>query len=172
MSSAFVKYDRTSRLLHWLNAAVIVWATLSGLMISFGAISSTLEHAVSEFNVSLTTLLVPFFIWRVLNRLYKPKPEYAEPLSKTHITVAHSMHLLLYALTAVVLISGLLRMPVPFSVFQLFTVPNLLSDPGLLGDIDTIHTLSCRVLAICVVLHIAAVIKHHTRGENMLSRMT
>jgi cytochrome b561 len=28
------------------------------------------------------------------------------------------------------------------------------------------------LLAVCVVLHIAAVIKHHTRGVNMLSRMT
>jgi cytochrome b561 len=82
------------------------------------------------------------------------------------------MHLLLYALTAVVLVSGLLRMPAPFSVFHLVTVPNLLSDPDLLGDIDTIHTLSCRVLAVCVVLHISAVIKHHSRGVNMLSRMT
>lgn len=172
MSSAFVKYDLTSRLLHWLNAAVIVWATLSGLMISFGALTSPLDHAVSEFNVSLTTLLVPFFIWRVLNRLNKPKPVYAEPLSGIHITLAHSMHLLLYALTAVVLFSGLLRMPVPFSVFDLVNVPNLLSDPELLDGVDTIHTLSCRLLAVCIVLHIAAVIKHHARGVNMLSRMT
>lgn len=172
MSSAFVKYDLTSRLLHWLNAAVIIWASLSGLMISFGALTPSLEHVLSEFNVSLTTLLVPFFIWRVLNRLSKPKPTYAEPLSNMHHTLAHMMHLLLYTLTAVVLISGVLRMPMPFSVFQLITVPNLLSDPGLLDNIDTVHTLSCRLLAVCVLLHIAAVIKHHTRGVNMLSRMT
>lgn len=172
MSSAFLKYDPTSRLLHWLNAAVILWATISGLLISFGFITSTFKHAIAEFNVSLTTVLIPFFVWRIVNTIRKPRPGYKAPLSDMHITLAHAMHITLYALTAVVLISGVLRMTAPFSVFHIVTLPNLVSTPSLLDSFDTLHIFSCRLLAVCVLLHVLAVIKHHMNGVNVLSRMT
>ena len=54
------RYSHAARILHWLSAVVILWATVSGI---YAAVTAENEVAmlISALNVSLTTLLIPVF---------------------------------------------------------------------------------------------------------------
>ncbi|WP_317930214.1 cytochrome b [Halioxenophilus sp. WMMB6] len=171
MATDLAKYDVTSRWLHWLHASVILWATVSGLTVSLGHVSKSLEQAIGGFNVSITSLLIPFFAWRLLNRSVSQKPGYGQALSTAEVWLARAMHWALYGLTCVVLVSGVMRMDAPFSIFHLLLVPNLVASPTVIEVFDQLHIISTRLLALCVLVHLLAVFKHQLRGTNILRRM-
>ena len=81
-----IHYSRRRVLLHWLSAAIILWALASGFYVAFNPVSASTEHWVGSLNVSLTTLslLVALHLcavlWhelsgrRVVRRMFFAKP--------------------------------------------------------------------------------------------------
>jgi cytochrome b561 len=163
-------YDRTARWLHWLSALVILWAMASGMTIAAVELEPGLKAVITSFNVSLTTCFIPFFVWRLVHALRTPKPvnTAVSARNRRHADIAHW---LLYVLVAVVLLSGVLMMEHESHLFGLVTLPNLVSDPAINDFFATVHTQACRLLAILVMVHIAAVIRHHLAGRRVLARM-
>ena len=57
-----MKYSTQQIILHWLSAIIIIWATLSGFYVAFCHPDQPVKEWIGFFNVSLTTLFIPFFI--------------------------------------------------------------------------------------------------------------
>lgn len=164
------KFDSSARFLHWLSAVVIIWATLSGLYISGDSIAPELKHLIGQFNISLTTVFIPFFIWRLVNRLSRRAPVLNE-IPRFQRCVACTMHLVIYLCIFTVLTTGVLMMDEPFTLFNLISIPNIVPDPQVTSGFEHLHKYASRFLGVCVLLHILAVVKHHLNGINLLGRM-
>ncbi len=119
MKKIFDKYDITARLLHWISALVILWAAISGFYLTSLNNDESIKHQIAELNVSITVVFIPFFFWRVIHRIKHGIPSYGNLLSEREVKIARAMHILLYTLVTVVLLSGILMMKKDFTVFNL-----------------------------------------------------
>ncbi len=164
------RYSFLARSLHWFSAVIILWATLSGIWLSSFQLEEGLKHQIAEFNVSLATVFIPFFFFRMAYRWYFGAPEY-DTLKASDAKVAVSIHWLIYILIAVVLLSGVLMMNRNFSLFHLVTLPNLIHDSSVTDSFSALHKHTSRILGVLVVLHMLAVVKHQLKGVNIIRRM-
>jgi cytochrome b561 len=165
------KYNRVARTLHWISAAVIIWASVAGIFIGLLDKHSALRAWLAAFNVSLTTAFTPLFVLRVVNAVRSRKPVSLDvPRWQQH--AAHFAHALLYALTSVALASGFLMMDHAIDVFGLVTLPNPVNDPDWNRYFYWLHRHSCAALFLLVMLHVAAVVRHERAGRPVLARMT
>jgi len=165
------KYDIASRILHWISAIIILWATVSGILISYFDVSESAKNFVGNFNVSLTTVFIPIFIFRVLNRLKLGAPTYNEILSGFEKRAALVTHMLLYIITTVVLVSGYLMMDTGINVFEIVELPVLIHEQDTQKMFEYLHTASNHLLALLIFCHVAAVIKHEIKGIHVYRRM-
>jgi cytochrome b561 len=147
-------YNRLTKQLHWLSAAVILWALGSGTMVALVDLNTAVTEQIVAFNILLTSLYIPVFLLRVLLRYRR---------GSVHSVPARLVHLGLYGATAVVLFSGVLMLEQPLGIAGPSTSIRTLA--------TSTHRVSCLVLAVLVCGHIAAVAWHHCRGRNILGRM-
>jgi cytochrome b561 len=166
-----VKYDFTSRVLHWISALVILWATISGFYTLLPKVDEHIKQLIASFNVSITALFIPIFCFRIINRLRNQTPSHVGLISSVEKKIAEAMHILLYVLVGVVLLTGVLMMDRPILIFSLFEFDQIFDDPTVLAVCKTVHRYSTELLAICVLIHIAALFKHELSGKRILRRM-
>ena len=165
------RYDRLTRYLHWVSAAVILWASLSGFYLATLDQHAAIRGWLSWFNVSLTTVYIPVFVVRVIHACRSQRPtKLAVPGWQQR--VAGIVHAVLYALTSVVLVSGVLMMDHAIDVFGIVTLPNPITDSHWNAVFYKVHRQSCAALFLLIVLHVAAVIRHQRAGRRVLARMT
>nr|WP_229631855.1 cytochrome b/b6 domain-containing protein [Pseudomonas quercus] len=157
-------------MLHWLNAGIILWALLAGFYVALLPVAADVKHWVAWVNVSLTTLMIPLFIWRCLLAFRRRGRAVAQPPALMG-RLATAVHLLLYFTITVVLVTGVLMMERPIVVFGWFALPQPLQSPALTGGFHTVHIASCYVLAGLVGVHVLAVLKHALAGQPVLRRM-
>lgn len=158
-------YSRTRVLLHWFSAAIILWATASGFYVAFADSPASVKQGIGFINVSLTTVLIPFFALRLCLAIAGSRRRDAgEPLAR----IAHRA---IYATTTVVLATGVLMMERDINVFHLVVIPAPLSGPAATAAFNAAHKYACMVLAGLVALHVAAAAKHHLAGNPVLDRM-
>ncbi|MEW5248712.1 cytochrome b [Microbulbifer discodermiae] len=163
-------YSPGARFLHWSSAAVIIWANASGFYVAFLSDSLVSKNLVSFFNVSITTLFIPLFLFRCFHAFHYTKPK-NDNLARWNQWLASQMHRMLYIITTVVLLSGVLMMDRNINVFNLFSLPYLIKDREVTWLINQVHIYSCMVLSVMVLMHIAAVIKHELTGMRILRKM-
>lgn len=166
-----MKYNVQARLLHWLSALVILWATASGFLVLLTDLEESTIEVIAGFNVAITTLFIPFFIWRIVNRVINGVPEYPDTIKHYEVKAALSVQVGIYFLVSVVLVSGVLMMDQNIDVFGLFELPQLIHNVELIHFWETAHQISTRILAIFVLLHVAAVVRHERVGNKILKRM-
>jgi cytochrome b561 len=165
------RYSLRTRLLHWLTAAIVLWALVFGLIIAVIPRQLAFLQNLTELNVSLTATLIPFFMLRCINTLCERRPtEIAN--SRLQRQIKRGVHFILYAMTLTTLVSGVLMMDRPINVFGLVEIPNLLDTSRNLNPFHCIHRFSSAVLAVAVCLHIGAVIHHHRCGNHVMTRMS
>lgn len=164
-------YTKAQVVLHWLSAVVILWALVSGFYISLFEVSAKVKSWVGSFNVSLTTLYIPFFVWRAF--LYVRRfGSGCFVFSNRLDFIVFVVHFVMYLLIFIVLLSGVLMMARPISVFGLLSLEPLLSDGAVRDGFHIAHVGTCIALGFMVVLHIAAVVRHECAGRRVLKRMT
>ena len=163
-------YSRLQIGLHWLSAVVILWALVTGSLLSFLELPAEIKGGMASFNVSLTTLFIPFF----LLRLYVAASRSAAILHASWTlqqVAARLTHRAIYSSTTVVLISGVLMMQHSADVFGVARFGPVLTHAWLREWFTQIHTWSCVALAALITLHVAAVIKHQLSGHSIIRRM-
>ena len=165
------RYDRLTRCLHWVSAVVVIWASVSGFSIAALEPGSAIRDWLSWFNVSLTTVFTPVFAIRVVHACRMAKPRGLD-VPDWQRRVASLVHALLYALTSVVLASGILMMDHDIDVFGLFMLTNPLEQAAWNRTFYKVHRQSSALLFLLVIAHVAAVIRHHRAGRRVLIRMT
>lgn len=164
------RYSSPQIWLHWISAAIIIWATLSGFYVALFNHNLQCKSWIGSLNVSLTTLYIPFFILRIWFAWHHGKPG-NNLLSHKEEKLAAAGHLLLYSNIALVLITGVIMMEKPVSVFGIFELPYLFTDARITGLFNKIHIISCMTLVILVIGHILAVVNHQLKGKPLLRRM-
>ncbi|WXL24657.1 cytochrome b/b6 domain-containing protein [Ectopseudomonas mendocina] len=162
-------YSRLHVLLHWTFATIIIWATLSGFANALYSLPASVSNAIGFINVSLTALLIPLFALRILCALDRREMDSGH---RGLCLLAKTGHLLLYIVTALTLITGVLMMERPVDIFGLVQLPQPLQDPALTRFFNTQHKYACIVMAVLIVGHIGAVIAHHVCGDKILKRMS
>jgi cytochrome b561 len=165
-----IPYSRRRVLLHWLSAVIILWALMSGFYVAFNSVSATTQQWVGSLNVSLTTLLIPFFVWRTWLFVCELEPRGARLSLNKRLALA--VHALIYLVIGVVLVTGVLMMKSAINVFGLVRFPQPLADLALIELANTVHILSCVVLSMLVALHLCAVLWHEFSGRRVVRRMS
>lgn len=166
-----LNYSRPRRHLHWCFALIIIWATVSGFANALFQLPPSMANAITFINVSLTTLLIPFFFVRVYLALAHPAPEEHADIGTGSQLLAKLGHLALYCCTALVLLTGVLMMDRPIDFFGVLSIPQPFEEPLLQAFFNSVHRACCIVLALLVLGHIGAVVLHQLRGHKVLQRM-
>ncbi|WP_166367156.1 cytochrome b [Pseudomonas akapageensis] len=162
------KYSSAQIALHWLSAFIILWSLIAGSCVALFNVSEGARLTFTALNISLTTLFIPFFVVRVclrVNHLCKYKFGAGEWLP----TFVHN---LIYLVTAIVLVTGVLMMNRPIVVFGWSATHQLITNPHLLRGFHAAHQQSTAMLGFLVVLHVLAVVKHEMGGNRILKRMS
>ena len=164
------KYNALARTLHWLSAGVIVWATITGFYASTLPAEAALRASLAAFNVALTTLFIPVFMLRVINRIVTidPQPLHKEPRLNRISLLAQ---LALYGVVAAVLLTGVLAVDHRASIFGLFDLDPIPLSEAQRRLANLVHRYGCMLLAAALVAHIAAVIVFMRKGKPMFARM-
>jgi cytochrome b561 len=164
-------YSRQRVWLHWLSAAVIMWTLVSGFYVASVPVSPWIKQSVAFLNVSLTTVFIPFFVWRLFFFVSHARHLSVKPLSRVDSLVLFA-HTLIYLNVSIVLVTGMLMMDRPIDVFGIFEIAQLLSNPELIALFFAIHVWACVALSLLVALHVGAVILHEACGHRVLRRMS
>lgn len=166
------KYSKPRVLLHWSFAVVIIWASISGFGVSLVQLPPSVVSAIHGLNVSLTALLVPLFLVRLVFSWLHPGPSLPTAFTARYRRLIQAGHIVLYIVIAQVLVSGVLMMDRPIEIFGLLSIRQPLQEPALIELFNTSHRYGCAVLALLVLGHIGAVLLHALRGHNLLARMS
>jgi cytochrome b561 len=154
--------------LHWVSAAVILWATFSGFGVSLLAQDDSFRLWVESVNPQLTTLFIPVFMWRVwLTVMAKP----ATTARDFQVSLARWAHAALYIVVSGVLITGALMMTHPVNMLGLVQLPQLIHSATTLSTLHEVHHVLCALLAGLVAVHVLAVLQHQLMGRSVLWRM-
>lgn len=163
-------YSSLRILLHWLSAAVILWVLVSGFYVACIEVPTAIKASIAAFNVSLATVFIPFFAWRVALALRDAHVRRLKVRGRIEV-IARLAHVSIYLVVGVVLASGVLMMDRPVSLFAWRQFGPLLSDPAWIARFLALHVQACLFLSVLLMLHIGAVIFHQVRGEPVLPRM-
>ncbi|MFY1666135.1 cytochrome b [Pseudomonas sp. Pseu.R1] len=161
-------YTKPRIFLHWLSAAIILWATFSGFGVVLLDANDPFRQWVESFNPQITSLFIPFFAWRLwlAVRAGSPlKPETAQE------RVAGLAHKAIYLAVTGVLITGVLMMNHPVMLMAFIPLPQLIHSKIALLELHELHHVLCAILAGLVALHLTAVVLHQVRGKSVLGRM-
>lgn len=164
------RYSLSRRVLHWLSAAVILWATASGFTSALATLPPVVEQTIGAFNVALTLLFIPVFGLRLWLAVSGHKPS-TPGLSRRQQRTAAAGHWLIYSAVVLVLFSGFSMMERPMTVFGLFELAPWLPPSAATRFFSHLHHYSCALLALLVAGHIAAVLLHQQRGVRVMSKM-
>lgn len=180
------RYSAIAILLHWLVAlcvtgllvvgAVMVWAPpgLVDLSLKF-----TLYQWHKSFGFTVFVLTVLRIVWRFTHKP-PPLPDTLKPAERFFAPIVHYG---LYVLLLVMPLAGwavvsTASFNVPTYLFQTFHVPHIAflanhSNKASLAELaSTVHLTLAIVITSLIVVHIAAVLKHHLfDGGNLVTRM-
>jgi cytochrome b561 len=163
------RYSGTRILLHWLSAAVIIWASVTGFLAAHHP-HDAFRRAIDLINPQIATLFMPVFLCRTALFL-RSRPWQQARRSAWPARAALAGHAMLYAMIMAVLVSGLLMMPGPWRLLGLLPMPGLPAGNAALPALGHLHRLCCAVLGMLVLGHVAAVALHHRAGDPVLRRM-
>ncbi len=157
------QYGLIARLLHWIIAALVIGMLAGGSLLSFlppGGFKNFFFAAHKSTGVLILLLVIGRLFWRIFN--LQPRSLGTIPLLNY---IAHVLHIWLYILPLLQPLSGILMSQAygyPVVVFGMFQLPPLVWQSPLLGDFfGEVHSVAAVLLAVTILIHIAAGLKHH-----------
>lgn len=166
------RYPATSRILHWIVAALVLATWPLGFFIQFTKKEVSLDfYMVHE---SFGFLVLWLMLLRVGNRLIAKAPDPQGPAIERF--AASAVHGLLYVFLIVMPVSGFLATNAhgfPLVWFGLVPVWSPLDKaPDIAWTLSAIHGWSAWILLLLFALHIGAVLLHHViKRDNTLYRI-
>ncbi|HTH15021.1 MAG TPA: cytochrome b [Magnetospirillum sp.] len=158
-----VHYDPVAKTLHWLMAALIIglWCVgLSTEALPKGDLRSQVIGLHKAFGVVVLALVVIRLAWRATH-LAPELPGSMPPMERLGAKLGH---LALYGLMVALPLDGILMSQTagrPVNVFGL-TLPTILDkNEALKGVFGLGHEVLAWVLAVVLVVHVAAALRHH-----------
>lgn len=170
------QYGLLTIFLHWLVAAVVIGLFALGYwMVDLGYYDGWHKKG-PDLHKSIGIILFMVMIFRVIWRKKQIKPTPLKSHSKLEKQLGHLVHLFLYGLLFIIMVSGYLISTADgrgIEVFQLFQVPSIGELINNQEDIaGSIHKYIAYALMLFVVLHVLAALKHHfINKDRTLKRM-
>lgn len=168
-------YGLTSRINHWVIAVAMIGMLGFGLYLEFGGLAREAKGSLIGIHKSVGVLVLIFGLWRVTWRLLKGFPAAVSSMPAWQEVASKVAHWVLLAGIIVMPVSGLVGSLFggrDVSVFGLFTIPAQAKIEWLQSLSGGVHGLFGKALAVVVVIHIAAALKHHFVDKDAtLSRM-
>ena len=155
-----------SKLLHWSMAILLTGLFVLGLYMTGLDYYDPLYHSLpwwhKSFGLLTLLLLLLRYVWKLINT--QPKP--LQSHKKWEVTLAHVIQMLFYLLILLIGITGYLISTAKgksIEFFNWFDVPALTSglEEKSADWVGGIHEILAISLAILVVLHALAALKHH-----------
>jgi cytochrome b561 len=169
------RYNGVAILLHWVIAAMLLGTFALGLYMA-DLPASPLKLRLFSYHkwigVTIFLLVVMRLLWRLTHRVPPAPPQMPE----WQRFAASAAHVSLYVLTLVIPMSGWLYSSASgFQVvyFGKIPLPDLVGKDKVLAEqLLTVHQALNALIAIVVVLHIVAALKHHwVDRDDVLTRM-
>ena len=175
MSTPLERYTKTAVTIHWIVAVLIIGNLCWGLyMIGLDLSPTKLRYFSYHKWTGITIFLLSFV--RIAWRLTHPAPPLPETMPDWQRNLAHASHYLLYFCFLAAPLSGwLYSSAAGFQTvyFGVLPIPDLLSkNLELSGDLKVVHRSINYTMALLVVGHIAAAVRHHlVDRDDILVRM-
>lgn len=168
-------YDSLSRFNHWVIAIAIIGMLAVGLYLEFGGLEREAKRPLVDIHKSVGVLVLAFGLWRVLWRLGQGFPAPISSMPSWQETASKVTHWLLLLGIVLMPVSGVLGSVFrgrDVNVFGWFAIPGQAEVPWLASLASGTHGLVGKVLAVLVIIHIAAALKHHFLDRDLtLNRM-
>ncbi|MCT4657193.1 MAG: cytochrome b [Cohaesibacter sp.] len=156
-------YGLVARLLHWLMAIAILGLFGLGFWMVDLTYYSPYYKTAPDLHISIGMTLLVALIGRIVWRQINPRPD--DSYLPTHERIiSHLVHMALYALLIILMISGYLIFTAdgrPLIIFGLFEVPSLYQATGLEDQAGFIHKYTAYGLIGLSTIHALAALKHH-----------
>lgn len=172
------KYPLVWRILHWLMAVMVLslipvglWMTSRGEADIWGELTNALYSSHKALGFSVLLLMIV----RMLFKLFMHAPEYPsdfpDVLQKAAKGLHHALYLLLFA-TPLFGWAGVTAYPALITWGgDLPAMPLIPVDQGLAEHLFAIHGTLAMILAVLIVGHIAAALRHMVRKDGIFRRM-
>jgi cytochrome b561 len=168
-------WTATAKFFHWVMAALIFAQIALGLVAVSWRISPT-KLNLFVWHKSTGMLILALLALRLLWRLLHKAPELPWEMPLWERAAAQLSHFLLYALMIALPLTGWVissASNVPFKIFWTLPLPAIAPPDKALADLfATIHAWLVTLLALVLVAHIGAALRHHyARKDTVLTRM-
>jgi cytochrome b561 len=171
----FDSWSGPAKLFHWLMAALIFAQIALGLVAVSWRISPT-KLNLFVWHKSTGMLILTLLALRLLWRLSHRAPRLPWDMPPWERAGAHLSHILLYVLMIALPLTGWVissASNVPFKIFWTIPLPAIAAPDKALADLfATIHGWLVTLLALVLVAHIGAALRHHyVKKDTVLTRM-
>jgi len=168
--SALGRHDGLTRILHWVFAVIIIYVSITGYSLTW-ITNHHLRFFLAHLNMSLSTILIPLFLLRVIWKFARNNPP-PLPIDSRQLKLALAVHDFLYLTIFAVLTTGFLMVPQGYKFFDLIPVPTPFKKGPITELFAHVHSICNVCLAGLVFLHVMGVIYHSVfKRINILSRM-
>ncbi len=175
-----IRYNSVAIALHWVMALAIFIMLASGVAMEYAPLDQNLKFNMYQWHKGGGVLLLLAVVFRIIWRFATARPDIPETFNPIERKAAHLGHWALYAFMLIMPLSG--WMIVSTSVYGLPTIvfgwfewphiPNVQGNEMLHEGAELIHLVIAILLALALVAHIGAVVKHAVKdGHNLLPRM-
>jgi cytochrome b561 len=153
------------RLIHWISAALVVGALGLGTYMVWFVDDPAARFDLTQTHKSIGVTVLALTLLRLCLRIRTAAPT-PEPIAPFLMRAATATHLVLYALLALLPLSGFLMasstpVRIPTRVFGLFDLPYPLApDLAMFRVFHAVHVAAAILLGGLVVLHVAAALVH------------
>jgi cytochrome b561 len=154
-----------SRSLHWLMALLLTGLFAMGLYMTSLGYYDPLYHSLPWWHKSLGLLAFLLLLLRVVWTLSNPRPESLKTHKQWEQRLAHFIQKLFYGLILFIALSGYFISTAKgkgiefFNLFELSSIIEL--KEGVVDLLGNAHEIMAISLAVLVVLHALAALKHH-----------
>lgn len=173
------KYPPGWRVLHWLMALMVFALIPIGIvMVERGEanIWGPLTNALYSWHKAIGFGVLLLMVLRIVMKVWLKGPPYPQTLPRKLQLAATSLHHLLYVLLVLTPLfgwAGVTAFPALITLggYHLPAMPLVPVDEALAGRLFAIHGALAMALAVLIVGHIAAAMRHMVRKDGMFRRM-
>ena len=164
-----------AKFFHWVMAALILAQITLGWMAASWRMSPT-KLNLFFWHKSTGMLILALVALRLLWRLATPPPELPAGMAAWERNAARLSHLLLYGLMIALPVTGWIinsAANIPLRIFWLIPLPAIVApDKAVAGLVALVHGGLFALLALVLVAHIGAALRHHfVKRNTVLTRM-
>ncbi|MDP1554508.1 MAG: cytochrome b [Hyphomonas sp.] len=156
-------YGAVSRANHWIVSLAVFGMLAVGFYLANVELPRETRGPIMNLHKATGTLLLFVIAWRVIWRLRQGFPAPVPGVAAWEITASRLVHWGLLACTVLMPLSGASRSLLggrPIDIYGLFAIPPVGKVEGFSDIAGLVHTVTAYTLAILIVLHIAAALKH------------